>query len=192
MNLDTYKIKLSGCAARLNEKPFGSDEELADFIRDVDDFLDNNYETYLNANLDERQEIRRIIKDHDRSEKDICEGDPIPTPFRYSLRRYAYRTIKQLESTGTAVWLTRGLTAISILDGISYRLDDKEQLARLFIAAEEKGMDPRPAFKLISEISNNEVLLNQEQSTSELIANTPRTAREIVNELRRIFKVDKE
>jgi hypothetical protein len=192
MNLDLYKTKLSDFAARLNGKPFNSREELTEFTRLADDFLDENYETYLSANLNERKEIRQIIKDHDRSEKDIVEDDSTPTPFRYILRRYAYRAIKQLELTGAADWLTRGLTAISILDGISDRQDDKEQLARLFIAAEEKGLDPKPAFKLISEISSNHVFSNEWPSSSEMITNTPETAREIIDELRRIFKVDKE
>jgi hypothetical protein len=96
------------------------------------------------------------------------------------------------EKTGDVIWLMRGLVAISILDGIHYRPDDREYLARLFVAAEEKRLDPKPAFQLVSEISSNERPKPREISISELIADIPNIAHEIVDELKKWFTVEKE
>jgi hypothetical protein len=167
MNLDEYKEKLIEYAALSNQIPtdparFG----YANFEKNVYRLLDENYEIYINAPADERNKIRQIIKDYDRDEKHVYEGDP--------------------------VWVWRGLAAISILDGIHYRSDDEEHLARLYVAAEEKGIDPNPIFQLISEISNAEPTKLGEISISELIGNIPNTANAIVDGFRKMFLVDKE
>jgi hypothetical protein len=193
MNLDEYKEKLIEYAALLNQIPtdparFG----YANFEKNVYRLLDENYEIYINAPADERNKIRQIVKDYDRDEKHIYEGGPISAPFRYILNFYGSRAIKQMEETGDAVWVWRGLAAISILDGIHYRSDDEEHLARLYVAAEEKGIDPNPIFQLISEISNTEPTKLGEISISELIGNIPNTANAIVDGFRKMFLVDKE
>ena len=191
MNPDTYKKQLMRFASRLNEKPFDSREESINFGNNVGKFLDENYEIYLNATI-ERKEIRKIIRDYNRGEEDVHEGGPLPVPFRYVLNGYSVRAIKQLEATGDVIWLMRGLVAISILDGIHYRPDDKEHLARLFVTAEEKGLNPKPIFQLISKISSNKPTKPGETSTSELIANTHKAAHETIDEMKKWFKVDKE
>ena len=192
MNLDAYKKQLIEFASSLNKIPINSPSAHIYRGNNVEKFLDENFEMYLNATVDERKEIRQIIKDHDRSEKDVHEGGPLPAPFRYVLNFYGVRAIKQIETTGDVIWLMRGLVAISILDGIHYRPDDKEHLARLFVAAEEKGLNPKPIFQVISEISSNEPTKPGETSTSELIANTHKTAHKIVDEMKKWFTVDKE
>lgn len=192
MNLDTYKEQLIKFASRLNEKPFDSPAAYVNFENNVCRLLDEYYETYLNATVDERKEIRQIIKEYDRSEKYVYEGGPLPNPLRCVLNRYGIRAIKQIETTGNVIWLMRGLVAISILNGIHYQPDDKEHLARLFVAAEEKGLNPKPVFQLISEISSNEPSKPGEISTSELIAISYKTAHEIVDEMKTWFKVDEE
>lgn len=193
MNLDEYKEKLIEYASLLNQIPTdASRASYANFENKVCSLLDENYEIYINATVDKRKEIRQIIKDHNRSEEYVYEGGPLPVPFRYILNFYGIRAIKQLEKTGDVIWVWRGLVAISILDGIHYRPDDEEHLARLYVAAEEKGIDPKPTFQLISEISSNEPTKLGETSISELIGNTPNTAHKIVDEFRKMFTVDKE
>jgi hypothetical protein len=193
MNLVDYKEKLIEYASLLNQIPTDSTRAAyADFNNKVNKLLDENYEIYINATAGERKAIRQIIKDYDRDEKDVYEGDPVPVPFRYILNFYGIRAIKQLEETGDIIWAWRGLVAMSILDGIHYRPDDEEHLARLYVAAEEKGIDPKPIFQLVSEISNTEPTKPKEIPTSELIANIPNTAHQIVDEFRKMFMVDKE
>jgi hypothetical protein len=193
MNFDEYKEKLIEYASLLNQTPTDASRAAsANFNNRVDRLLDENYKLYIKATSDERKEIRQIIKDHDRSEKYVYEGGPVPVPFRYILNFYGIRAIKQIEATGDINWVWRGLVAISILDGIHYRPDDEEHLARLFVAAEEKGLNPKPIFKIISEISSNEPTKPGETSISELISNTPNTAYRLVDEFRKMFLVDKE
>ncbi len=170
MNLDTYKKQLIQIASRLNGSYFASRKEVIIFKNKIENFLDENYEIYVNATTEERNEIRQIIKDYDRSEKDVFEGGP-PAPFRYALNLYGIRAIKQLEETDNVIWLWRGLVAISMLDGIHYQPDDELHLAHLYVAAEKKGINPNLMFQTISKISNNEPTKSGQISTSELVIN---------------------
>jgi len=191
MNLDIYKKQLIQLASRLNGSYFDSREESIIFKNNIENFLDENFEIYINATTEERNEIRQIIKDYDRSEKDVFEGGP-PAPFRYALNFYGIRAIKQLEETGNVVWLWRGLVAISMLDGIHYRPDDEEHLARLYVAAEEKGINPKPIYQQIAKISNNKPTKQGQVSTSNLIDSIPSIAHKFVDEFRKMFIVDKD
>ena len=85
MNLDAYKKQLIEFVSSLNKIPINSPSAHIYGGNNVEKFLDENFEIYLNATVDERKEIRQIIKDHDRSEKDVHEGGPLPAPFRYVL-----------------------------------------------------------------------------------------------------------
>ncbi len=192
MDLETYKKQLLELASHKNADNSNSTVSYASFENTVYEFLDNAYEIYLNAPANERKQIRQIINEHHVNSKDLREGEPIPMPFSYLLSWYGVRAIKQLEATGNEIWLTRGLAAISMLDGIHYRPDDENHLARIYVAAEEKGIDPKPIFQKVSEISNNEPTKLGEISTSELILDIPNTAHKIVDDFRKMFLVDKE
>jgi len=192
MNFETYKKQLFQLASHKSVDNSNATVSYASFENNVYEFLDNSYEIYISASIDERQEIRQIINEHHINSKDLREGEPIPMPFSYLLAWYGIRAIQHLEATGNEIWLTRGLVAISMLDGIHYRPDDENHLARIYVAAEEKGIDPKPIFQKISEISNNEPTKPGEISTSDLIGNIPMTAHKIVDEFRKMFMVDKE
>jgi len=190
LNLSTYKSQLIELESRPNKSAFDSTISRHNFENSIYEFFDRNYETYLGATVDERKEIRQIIKNHDRDEKDVHEGDHQPVPFRYFLNWYVIRAIKQLKTSGESIWLLRGLISISILDGLHDRIKDEEHLARFFVTAEEKGLDPIPAFQLISKISSDQPLKSGEMSTRELIANIPNTAHEIVTDLRKLSLIE--
>jgi len=190
MNLDEYKNQLIEFASRLNDRPFDSITSSNNFHNRICELLDESYQIYLNASAEERENIRKIIKEYNRS--DIVEGGPLSGPLSSVLWQYSSRARRQLETSGNDIWLIRGLVVISILDGIYYRPDDEIQLARLFVIAEEKGLNPKPVFHLISEVSSNEPTELGEISTSGLIANTPNTAHQTVDEFNKWFDVDKE
>lgn len=183
LNLDTFKRRLLQFAVRVNGHPYYR-EEYNNFQNDLDLFLDESYQIYLDANADERKEIRQIIKDYDKPEKDIHEGDPSPIPLRYHLRHSVIRTVKQLKLTGDITWLVRGLVIISIMDGTNSLEHDEERLSRLYVGAEEKGINPEPIFQKIAKASSIEIIEFRETSTSELIANIYIKAHKIVKELR--------
>ena len=192
MNFETYKKRLFELASHKNANNRSTTASYASFENIVYKFLDNVYEMYLNASTDERQEIRHIIKEHHIDSEDLREGEPIPMPFSYLLNWYVIRAIKYLEATGQEIWLIRGLVAISMLDGIHYRPDDEEHLALLYVAAEERGINPKPIYQMIAKVSNNEPTKLGQVSTSELIGDIPTTAHEIVDKFRKMFMVKKE
>jgi hypothetical protein len=186
MNLDIYKKNLLEILSRLDGKPLNSHSLRIEFDNLVFEFLDSTHELYFNASLNERMEISQIIQNHDRDEKDIKEGDTtICVPFRYVADKYGIRVIKELKATGDVVWLMRGLTTISMVNNIGFQSRNEEILARLFVAAEEKGLNPKPIFKRFSEISSNKSAKPENISTSELIIATPNKAYEIVDQLRK-------
>jgi hypothetical protein len=182
MNLETYKKQLIEFASHKNMNYMNSTALYGNYENSIHEFLDNSFEIYLKATPESRKEIRQIIKDYDHEYPP--EGGRSPMPFRFWLGKYGIRPIKKLKATGDVIWLMRGLVAISILDGINYRPKDEEHLAHLYVTAEGKGIDPKPMFQEVSAISNNEPSKSGEISTSELIANTPNVAHDIVNQLK--------
>lgn len=182
MNLETYKKKLIEIASHKNVVLMNPTASYSDHETVIYEFLDDTYELYLNTTNENRKEIRQIIKDYDH--EDTPEGGYGPAPFRFWLDKYTIRPIKKLKATGDKIWLMRGLVAISILDGINYKPNDEEHLARLYVAAENSGMDPKPIFEKISAISSIEPNKSGEASMSEIIANTPNVAHKIVDELK--------
>jgi hypothetical protein len=187
MNLVAYKNQLIEFASQLNEQPFKSPSSYSDFQNKVYNFLDQNYEIYINSNNEDRKEIRIIIKKYNR--RDVLEGGPLSAPLSYLLQQYVYKTIRQLKTTGDATWLRRGLVVISILDGTLNPKDDMDQLAHLFVVAEEKGLNPKPEFHSIAEISNKETSISEEMPMSEMIVNIPNIAHEINDEREKWFLV---
>ena len=128
-------------------------------------FLDKNYEFYLSASPEERNEIRKIVKRHF-------------TPFLDQfLFIYMQRAIESIERTGEKIWLIRGLVACSIEDSIRDQRDNTTHLSLLYIAAEEKSLNPKPEFQAIAEISSDEISSGGNVSMSELMKNIPNIVR---------------
>jgi hypothetical protein len=128
-------------------------------------FLDKNYELYLSASPEERNEIRKIVKRY----LNINETRFLDL-FLFS---YMQRAIESIERTGEKIWLTRGLVACSIENGIWDQRDNTNYLSLLYIAAEEKSLYPKPEFQAVSEISSDEVSSGGNVSMSELMKNIP-------------------
>ena len=132
-------------------------------------FLDQNHEFYLSASPEERDEIRKIVK------RQLTTNE---TAFIDSfLFGYMQRAIENIERTGEIIWLTRGLVACSIEDSIRDQRDNTTHLSLLYIAAEEKSLNPKPEFQAIAEISSDEISSGGNISMSELMKNIPNIAR---------------
>ena len=128
-------------------------------------FLDKNYELYLSASPEERNEIRKIVKRH---------FTPFLDLFLFS---YVQRAIENIERTGEKIWLIRGLVVCSIENSIRDQRDNTTYLSFLYIAAEEKSLNPKPEFQAIAEISSDEFSSGGNVSMSELMKNIPKIAR---------------
>ena len=85
--------------------------------------------------------------------------------------------IESIERTGEKIWLTRGLVVCSIEDSIMDQRDNIIYLSRLYVAAEEKSLNPKPEFQAIAEISSDEISSGGNVSMSELMKNIPNIAR---------------
>ena len=124
-----------------------------DLLSEIYNFLDLNYEIYLQASPQQRDEIRGIIGncyfvDHRGHINRFLED---------MLMRYVdERAIEKIRSTGDKIWLLRGLVAMSMENSGSDFRDSLIHLARLYVVAEEKGLNPEPEFQKVAQISSNE------------------------------------
>jgi len=124
-----------------------------DLLGEIYDFLDKNYEVYLNAALEECEEIRKTVTNCYYSGNDGKANRFLEDLFF----RYAKEiAIPKLKETGDKIWLTKGLIAISLENsGIDYR-DSIIALSELRKVANEKNLDPESEFVRVAEISSNE------------------------------------
>jgi hypothetical protein len=93
---------------------------------------------YLAASSLERDRIWHLVSDK--------EG------LQNCLLGYAYRCARQLQATKDEHWLRLGLAASTLA---AQKMDYRDLLlnrAELFVAAEEAGIDPDPAFKEIASL----------------------------------------
>ena len=142
---------------------------------DIYEFLDNNYETYLNASSEERDAIRRFVRKHHTSHQR-------PNLLALFLIGYVQRASEKIKSTGDKTWLIRGLTVSSMENGILDPRDSTFSLAYLYVMAEEKDLDPKPEFQAFSESSSDEILPGITTSMKELIKTIPNIARRTYND----------
>jgi hypothetical protein len=139
----------------------------SDLIGEIYDFLDHNYEVYLNASSEQQEEIRKTVTnayyiDDKGSVSHFLED--------LSLRYANERARPKLKETGDIVWLTRGLIAISLENsGIDSR-DSIMALHELRKVANEKITDPKQEFARIARISSNEKPRGGSTPMSELMA----------------------
>jgi hypothetical protein len=136
-------------------------------LADICNFLDLNYEIYLHATPQQRAEIRKIIQncyfiDHRGNINRFLED---------LLMRYVdEKAIEGIRLTGDKSWLLRGLVAMSMENcGADFR-DSLTHLAKLYVVAEDKGLDPEPEFQRISQISSNEKPRGGRRSMQEIMS----------------------
>jgi hypothetical protein len=120
------------------------DTQLAkcDPYQDMYDFFDELCPAYLDAASPQRAEIRAVVSDK--------AGLPS------ALLGYVYRSASQIQSASDGEWLRRGLAAASIENCARDFRDVVLALAELYVAAEEAGIDPKPAFKAVARLSSRD------------------------------------
>ena len=138
-----------------------------DLLGEIYDFIDNNYDVYLNATPQECEEIRKAVANcYYVSEK----GSLWHFLEDLFLRYVKERVIPKIKETGNKTWLTRGLVAMSIENsGIDYR-DSILALSELRKASREKNIDPNQEFEKVAKISSNEKPRGGETPMSKLMA----------------------
>jgi hypothetical protein len=105
-------------------------------------FLDEHFELYYTATPEECQKIR--------------ESFAINREFEDFLLSYAQNIANRIHSADDVVLLKRGLVALSLENsGRDFR-DTLITLADLYVSAESVGIDPKPLFIEVAEISSKE------------------------------------
>ena len=142
-----------------------------DLIEEIFTFFDKNYEVYLRATDDQRSEIRSIIytKYYPGPQSGIVhymDNFLVDLLWKYIRER----AVPELKLTGDKVWLMRGLVASSMENcSVDFR-DSLGQLASLYSAAKQKGINPEPIFQEIAKISSHEIPAGGTTPMSEMIA----------------------
>ena len=142
---------------------------------EIYEFLNQNYEVYLNSNLEERKEIRELVKQHHM-------GSESPNMLVLFLIGYIQVAAKNIQSTGDKTWLLRGLVVSSIENSLRDQRDNTFSLSFLYVMAEEKNLNPKPEFQAIAEISSKELSSAGTIPMSELMNNIPEIAHKTYND----------
>ena len=163
--IENYRNALQKFESQLREQQ--------DLIGELFDFLDNNFETYINATQEQRREIRISINNCYM----VSDRGSVTRFMEDLLMKYLDERIrKNLRKTGDKIWLLRGLVAISLENcGVDYR-DTLRQLVYLYIAAEDKGIDPEEDFQSIAKISSQEEPRGGSAPMSGMMARTRNSA----------------
>lgn len=141
----SYKKALSEFEASLRAKE--------DLLGEIFEFIDANYDVYLNSTQQECEEIRKTVTNCYY----VNEKGRFWRFFEDLFLRYVNeRAIPKMRETGDKAWLIRGLVAMSIENsGIDYR-DSILALSEIRKAAHEKNIDTNSAFEKVSKISSQE------------------------------------
>jgi hypothetical protein len=116
---------------------------------DIYEFLNQNYEVYLNANLEERKEIRELVKQHHT-------GSESPNLLVLFLIGYVQVAAKQIKLTGDKTCLLRGLGVSSIENSLRDQRDYTFTLSYLYVMAEISSKELSSAGTIsMSELVNN-------------------------------------
>jgi hypothetical protein len=121
--------------------------------------LDQLSPAYLTATAEEREAIRLAISD---------KGGVLS-----ALLGYVYRSAEQVRTQADKEWLLRGLAAVSIENCSKDYRDMLIALAEMYVAAEEVGIDPKPAFKAVAALSSRKTPRGGVTSVSKMLANFP-------------------
>jgi hypothetical protein len=140
-----------------------------DLLGEIHQFLDQNYRVYIEATPEERSEIRKIINE---SEYPTPKGGKFHFLEDLLFNYTNDWALKNLKETGDRIWLLRGLVSRSMENcGIDYR-DTITQLTYLYIAAQEKGIDPEVEFQTVAQVSSDEKTRGGCDSISHMMATT--------------------
>jgi hypothetical protein len=90
--------------------------------------------------------------------------------FREFLLGHIGWSAKQLKATKNPDWLNQGLLAASIEDCITDFRDTFVSLAKLYLAAEDVGIDPMPHFQAVSQLSNDEPRTGSGSSSKKILS----------------------
>ena len=143
---------------------------MSNIKREIYEFLDQNYETYINSNSKERAEIRALVKKHHTSSE-------TPNMLDLFLIGYIQTAAQNIQSTGDKIWLLRGLVASSIENCLRDQRDNMFSLSYLYVMAKEKKLKPKPEFQAIAELSSDEISSGGIISMSKLMKDIPDIAR---------------
>jgi len=148
--------------------------ETSQIPNDFFDFFESNYETYINATTEERENIREFVKPPSKP-KSFLGGLFQPKKSTSQIPRSQIspllliyvkdRVLPQLKSTKDKEWIVRGLVAMSI-ENLTGKFYDKDYLGEypsgdaslliidLYVTSEELGINVETLFTNIAEISN--------------------------------------
>ncbi len=88
-----------------------------------------------------------------------------------ALLGYVYASASRLQSSADGEWLRKGLAAASIENcSVDYR-DILLALAELYVAAEKVGIDPKPHFAAVAELSSSDTPQGGTTPVREMLAN---------------------
>ena len=169
MDAQTFLNKLRGLADSYKQLQQNSNE--------VFDYLDTNYEVYIDATSEEREKIRSFIAE----QRYDVPKEGITFYLAYLLLLYVKeRVIPNLkparkisifdklkgtsESPEDIVQLLRGLVSLSMEnnvekytdEGYGYGVSSLVLLADLYVTAEERGIKPKKYFQQIASVSSKE------------------------------------
>ena len=142
MNSETFKtefIRLMGLQSD------GEDRE-----QEIHALLDQGYQFYLSGSDEYCAEVRDgiVVEDFHKWRE---TGQRV-------LLNYRTHAKKMLKNTGNVEWLQRNLVALSIDNGSrDYREEIGVALPKIFKLAVKKGIDPRPVFRQVAEVSDERV-----------------------------------
>ena len=137
VNRDGY----SGDDFRRDVEAIGTAQRVPyDPYAEADELLDGLCPAYLAATESQRQASRAAVA----NKRGVLSA----------LLRYIGRAAQHLRAAGNREWLLRGLAAASIDDGRPDWRDLLLALAELYVAAEQTGIDPQPAFAAVGALSN--------------------------------------
>jgi hypothetical protein len=144
-----------------------------DLLGEIHQFLDQNYRVYLDATPDERIEIRKIVNE---SEYPTPKGGKFHFLEDLLFNYTNSWALKNLKENSDKIWLARGLVSISMENcGIDYR-DTITQLSYLYIAAQEKRIDPEEEFQAVAQVSSDEKTRGGCDSIRKMMASTRNSA----------------
>ena len=144
-----------------------------DFFKEIFSFFDADYEAYLQATDLQRREIRSIIIDTSYA----LHYEPRPLSHYLGsymlmiIEKYRWHAFKEFKSTSDEKYLTRALVAVSIEDCCCDFRELLTYLARLYVMAERKNIEPKKIFDSIAEISSREIRIGVNSSVSEMLMN---------------------
>jgi DNA-binding SARP family transcriptional activator len=119
--------------------------------------LDELGPAYLVASAEERTTLRKAFSDKNG--------------LLSALLGYGYRCAEKVRHDADEDWLLRGLSAVSLENCSKDYRDVLLLLAELYVAAEEAGIDPKPAFRRVARLSSNAIPRGGNSSVRRMMAN---------------------